>query len=158
MRIFALLTIGTLIAGCTAEKKQTQAAPAPATAQPASAPAPQTAALAQDTVTTPSGLKYIVTAAGKGGSPAKGTRVKAHYTGYLTNGTKFDSSVDRGQPFAFNVGMGMVIAGWDEAFLGMRKGEKRRLIIPPSLGYGESGMGPIPSNATLIFDVELIDF
>jgi peptidylprolyl isomerase len=156
MRIFALLAIGMLIAGCTAEKKQTQAAPAPATAQPAAAP--QTAAPAQDTVTTPSGLKYIVTAAGKGGMPAKGTRVKAHYTGYLTNGTKFDSSVDRGRPFEFNVGMGMVIAGWDEAFLGMRKGEKRRLIIPPSLGYGESGAGPIPPNATLVFDVELIDF
>jgi len=110
--------------------------------------------------TTESGLKYVVTEAGNGGDkPAKGNSVTAHYSGYLLDGSKFDSSVDRNQPFVFPVGMSMVIKGWDEAFGDMTKGEKRTLIIPPELGYGASGYPPvIPPNATLIFDVELIDF
>jgi peptidylprolyl isomerase len=108
--------------------------------------------------TSSSGLRYIVTAEGEGDAPARGTRIKAHYTGRLDGGEKFDSSVDRGEPFEFNVGNGEVIPGWDEAFLNMKKGEKRILIIPPELGYGEDGVGPIPGNATLIFDVELVDF
>lgn len=110
--------------------------------------------------TTESGLKYVVTEAGDGGDkPAKGTSVKAHYTGYLLDGSKFDSSVDRNQAFEFPVGMSMVIKGWDEAFQDMTKGEKRTLIIPPELAYGESGYPPvIPPSATLIFDVELLDF
>lgn len=110
--------------------------------------------------TTDSGLKYIVTQAGDGGEkPAKGTAVTAHYTGYLLDGSKFDSSVDRNQPFVFPVGMSMVIQGWDEAFGDMTKGEKRTLIIPPELGYGENGYPPvIPPSATLVFDVELISF
>jgi peptidylprolyl isomerase len=110
-------------------------------------------------VTTESGLRYVVLEEGSGESPSKGTEVTAHYTGYLMDGTKFDSSVDRGKPFVFPVGMGRVIKGWDEAFLDMKAGEKRTLIIPYELGYGERGYPPvIPPKATLIFDVELISF
>ena len=110
-------------------------------------------------VSTPSGLKYVVVEEGSGGeTPQKGAMVTAHYTGKLLNGPKFDSSYDRGEPIRFPVGEGRVIKGWDEAFLSMTKGEKRILIIPPSLGYGSSGRGPIPPNATMIFDVELVDF
>jgi cyclophilin family peptidyl-prolyl cis-trans isomerase len=109
---------------------------------------------------TDSGLCYIVTNKGEGDEkPEKGMNITAHYTGKLLDGTKFDSSVDRGQPFSFNVGMSQVIQGWDEAFLDMVKGEKRTLIIPPELGYGSRGAGGvIPPDAHLIFDVELIDF
>ena len=110
--------------------------------------------------TTESGLKYVVTEAGTGTEkPSKGQSVTAHYSGYLLDGSKFDSSVDRNQPFVFAVGAGMVIKGWDEAFGDMVKGEKRTLIIPPELGYGANGYPPvIPPSATLIFDVELLDF
>ncbi|MBF0199552.1 MAG: peptidylprolyl isomerase, partial [Planctomycetes bacterium] len=109
---------------------------------------------------TESGLRYVVTEAGKDQEkPTAGQQVTAHYTGYLLDGTKFDSSVDRNQPFDFPVGNQRVIQGWDEAFLDMTKGEKRTLIIPPELGYGSAGAGGvIPPNAFLVFDVELIDF
>ena len=111
-----------------------------------------------DAITTDSGLKYVVTAEGAGETPKVGDTVKVHYTGKLLDGTKFDSSVDRGAPIDFPVGQGRVIKGWDEALLSMKKGEKRVLIIPANLGYGPSGRGPIPANATMVFDVELIDF
>ncbi|MFM8468678.1 MAG: FKBP-type peptidyl-prolyl cis-trans isomerase [Limisphaerales bacterium] len=89
---------------------------------------------------------------------AAGTVASVHYTGWLTNGTKFDSSVDRGEPFSFTVGMNEVIAGWDIAVLRMRVGDKVKLTIPPELGYGEGGYpGAIPPNATLIFEVELLE-
>jgi cyclophilin family peptidyl-prolyl cis-trans isomerase len=98
-------------------------------------------------ITTPSGLKYVVVQEGIGdATPAKGTTVTAHYTGTLLDGKKFDSSYDRKDPIRFPVGSGRVIKGWDEAFLTMKKGEKRILIIPPELGYGASGRGPIPPN------------
>jgi FKBP-type peptidyl-prolyl cis-trans isomerase len=112
-----------------------------------------------DAITTPSGLQYVVVQEGTGdATPAKGVMVKAHYTGKLLDGTKFDSSYDRGQPIEFPVGSGRVIKGWDEAFLSMKKGEKRVLIIPSDLGYGPSGRGQIPPNAIMVFDVELVDF
>ncbi len=112
-----------------------------------------------DAITTPSGLKYVVEKEGSGDiTPQTGQNVTVHYTGKLMDGKKFDSSYDRGKPIDFPVGKGQVIKGWDEALLGMKKGEKRTLIIPSNLGYGPSGRGPIPPNATMIFDVELIDF
>jgi FKBP-type peptidyl-prolyl cis-trans isomerase FkpA len=109
------------------------------------------------TVTTDSGLKYQVLKAGDGDVAKAGRKVKVHYTGWLTDGTKFDSSVDRGEPFQFNLGAGQVIPGWDEGVAGMKVGEKRRLTIPGKLGYGSRGAGKlIPPNATLIFEVELL--
>lgn len=109
-------------------------------------------------VTTPSGLKYNDDQVGGGASPQKGQRVSVHYTGWLTDGTKFDSSRDRGQPFQFTIGHGEVIKGWDEGVASMKVGGKRKLTIPPELGYGARGAGGvIPPNATLVFDVELLD-
>ena len=109
--------------------------------------------------TTESGLKYIIVEAGDGPKPQAGTPIKAHYTGKFLSGRVFDSSVQRGEPFEFEVGMGRVIKGWDEALLDMQKGEKRILVIPSHLGYGERGYPPvIPPQATLVFDVELVDF
>jgi FKBP-type peptidyl-prolyl cis-trans isomerase len=111
-----------------------------------------------DIVTMENGLMYVVTEPGDGSRPARGDTISAHYTGYLLDGKKFDSSVDRGQPFEVPIGVGRVIRGWDEAFLTMEVGEKRRLVIPPALGYGARGAGGvIPPNAHLIFDVELLD-
>lgn len=124
----------------------------------AAAPASPAKSKASDTVTTPSGLKYIVIKKGSGVKPKAGQNIKVHYTGKLLDGTVFDSSIPRGEPFAFAVGTGQVIKGWDEGLLMMSKGEKRVLIIPPPLGYGAGGAGPIPPNSTLIFEVELIDF
>src|SRR5271165_3986119 len=95
---------------------------------------------------------------GTGASPKAGKTVKVHYTGWLTNGKKFDSSVDRGTPFSFKLGAGQVIKGWDEGVAGMKVGGKRQLRIPPDLGYGAQGAGGvIPPNSILIFDVELLD-
>jgi len=113
---------------------------------------------AAKTVTTASGLKYVDVKVGSGASPVKGKQVKVHYTGTLENGKKFDSSVDRNEPFTFVIGVGQVIAGWDEGVMGMKVGGKRKLIIPSKLGYGAAGAGgDIPPNATLLFDVELLD-
>ncbi len=110
-------------------------------------------------ISLPSGLMYVVLAEGVGDkTPKPGTTVSVHYSGRLLNGTKFDSSVDRGKPLQFPVGVGRVIKGWDEAMLSMKKGEKRILIIPPQLGYGEMRIGPIPPNSILVFEVELLDF
>ena len=107
-------------------------------------------------VTTESGLQYEDILVGTGVSPTPGQNVSVHYTGTLENGTKFDSSLDRGQPFQFRIGTGRVIKGWDEGVMTMKVGGKRKLIIPPSLGYGARNMGPIPANSTLIFEVELL--
>ena len=108
-------------------------------------------------VTTPSGLKYEDIKVGTGDVAETGKTVSVHYTGTLTNGTKFDSSKDRGQPFDFPLGGGRVIKGWDEGVKGMKVGGVRKLTIPPELGYGSRGAGGvIPPNATLVFEVELL--
>jgi FKBP-type peptidyl-prolyl cis-trans isomerase len=104
-----------------------------------------------------SDLKFEDIVVGDGPSPEKGQTVSVHYTGWLTNGTKFDSSVDRGAPFKFTLGVGQVIKGWDQGVATMKVGGKRKLTIPPELGYGSRGAGAvIPANATLVFDVELL--
>jgi FKBP-type peptidyl-prolyl cis-trans isomerase FkpA len=108
-------------------------------------------------ITTPSGLKYEDLKEGDGTAAKSGDMVSVHYTGWLTDGTKFDSSVDAGRPFSFKLGAGKVIKGWDEGVAGMKVGGKRKLTIPPQLGYGARGFpGAIPPNAELIFDVELL--
>jgi peptidylprolyl isomerase len=110
-----------------------------------------------NTVTTPSGLQYTDEVVGSGASPRAGQTVTVHYTGWLTDGKKFDSSVDRGQPFQFQIGQGQVIKGWDEGVMSMKVGGKRKLVIPPDLAYGRNGHpGAIPPNATLVFDVQLL--
>jgi FKBP-type peptidyl-prolyl cis-trans isomerase len=110
------------------------------------------------TITTDSGLKYQDLKVGDGKEAKKGDTVDVHYTGWLTNGKKFDSSHDRGKPFTFRLGAGMVIKGWDEGVAGMKTGGKRKLMIPAKLAYGDRavGGGLIPANSDLVFEVELI--
>ena len=114
--------------------------------------------LTSDAKATESGLKYIIIKEGKGPKPKMGQTVSVHYAGYLTNDQKFDSSYDRNQPIEFPIGTGRVIKGWDEGIMLLNVGAKAKLIIPPDLGYGARGAGGvIPPNATLIFDVELLE-
>jgi peptidylprolyl isomerase len=128
----------------------------------AAQPTPASAQAVGTTMTTPSGLKITDTQVGTGATPKTGQICVMHYTGWLyengAKGKKFDSSVDRGQPFEFPIGRQRVIPGWDEGVATMKVGGKRTLVIPPELGYGARGAGGvIPPNATLIFDVELLD-
>ncbi len=102
------------------------------------------------------GLKVEDIKIGTGQEAATGMTVEVHYTGWLTNGDKFDSSLDRGRPFSFGLGLRQVIKGWDQGVVGMKEGGKRRLTIPPELGYGSREIGPIPANSTLIFEIELL--
>ncbi|MBM4194578.1 MAG: FKBP-type peptidyl-prolyl cis-trans isomerase [Gemmatimonadetes bacterium] len=104
---------------------------------------------------TPSGLYYQDVPAGSGTTAVSGNRVTVHYTGFLTSGSTFDSSVGK-TPFSFTIGRGEVIAGWDEGIQGMKVGGTRKLVIPPTLGYGAAGAGAIPSNAILVFNVQLL--
>ena len=117
-------------------------------------------AVAADFQKTGSGLQYLDLKEGTGATPEPGQTVQVHYNGWLDdfgdNGRKFDSSLDRGRPLSFAVGTGKVIKGWDEALLSMKVGGKRRVIIPPELGYGSKGIGPIPGGATLYFEMNLM--
>jgi FKBP-type peptidyl-prolyl cis-trans isomerase FkpA len=129
-------------------------------AQPAAAPAAKSGDTTSKTVevTMPDGLKYTDDQVGNGTEAQSGKTVVVHYTGWLLDGTKFDSSRDRNQPFSFPLGRGQVIKGWDEGVAGMKVGGKRTLVIPPDLGYGARGAGgAIPPNATLKFEVELLE-
>jgi peptidylprolyl isomerase len=110
----------------------------------------------KDAITTKSGLKYVDVKVGAGKVAEAGDTVVVHYTGTLKNGTIFDSSVNRGKPFDFQLGAGEVIKGWDEGIAGMKEGGKRKLIIPANLAYGPQAKGSIPPNSTLIFDVQLL--
>jgi len=120
--------------------------------------APDLEVAVDELMETSSGLRYQDLVVGEGAEAISGKEVVVHYTGWLTDGSKFDSSVDYGRPFSFQLGAGSVISGWDEGVAGMRMGGKRKLVIPPALGYGRSGSPPvIPPNATLVFDVELLE-
>ncbi len=149
LAIVLLTSIG--LAGCSPAPKA--AAPEPA------ATAPEPAQTAPTTKPTPeaTALKIEDIKVGTGAEAKSGDTVTVNYTGYLTDGTKFDSSLDSGQPFKFTIGAGRVIPGWEQGFAGMKVGGKRKLTIPPELGYGSQGAGGvIPPNATLVFDVELL--
>ncbi len=157
--MLGLAAIAVVAAACgddDGDKKET--AKAPATGNSGTVKASATNEGTGQVVTTPSGLKYEDITVGTGAQPQRGQTVTVHYTGTLTNGTKFDSSRDANKPFSFLFGTGQVIKGWDEGVVTMKIGGQRRLTIPASLGYGASGAGGvIPPNATLIFDVELLE-
>jgi len=120
-------------------------------------PKPKPAVLATGAVKTPSGLIYLITQKGTGRLPKVGETVVVHYTGTLTNGVKFDSSRDSGRPYAFPLGKGQVIKGWDEGIGKLHVGDQAIFVVPSSLGYGPRGRGPIPANATMVFIVELVE-
>lgn len=166
IRLFVLAAVAFASVSCGGDNQSTSNSeemtdiPAEQTEAVADTTQPESnAVLSGDTLSTSSGLQYIILKNGNGDFPKPGQTVSVHYTGTLTNGSKFDSSVDRGQPISFTLGKGEVIRGWDEGIGMLDKGAKARLIIPHELGYGERGMPPvIPPSSTLIFDVELVDF
>lgn len=150
-KLLITAAVATVLAGCNQSNSGNN--------QPGGSQAADNTAISTDAkVTTKTGLKYTVLKEAPANAPVAkpGDTVKVHYTGWLPNGSKFDSSVDRNQPFDFKLGAGQVIPGWDEGVAGMKVGEKRKLVIPPELGYGSRDMGPIPPNSTLVFEVELL--
>ena len=144
------------LAGCAATSSQTSTDSGTTTQQPTQEEAPATSGTPTEDVTE---LKVEDLVVGTGAEAKTGDLVTVHYTGWLTDGTTFDSSVDRGQPFSFTIGEGRVIPGWEQGVAGMKVGGKRRLTIPPDLAYGDAGAGngAIPPGATLVFDVELLN-
>jgi peptidylprolyl isomerase len=144
--VLLLLIVAIAIPACSQKEAKTVTERSAETQSPAGA------------VKTPSGLSYTDLVKGSGAAPVSGKSVTVHYTGWLEDGKKFDSSLDHGQPFVFRIGAGEVIPGWDEGVMSMRVGGKRKLFIPAQLGYGAAGApGAIPPNANLIFEVELLD-
>lgn len=146
--LFVAILAITLTSACT---KKT--AEQPATTQTTTAPADATA----QTATTEPKVESVDSVVGKGTEAVSGKSVTVHYTGTLKDGTKFDSSVDRKEPFTFSLGAGQVIKGWEQGIVGMKVGGKRKLTIPAELAYGANAVGAIPANSTLIFDVELLE-
>jgi FKBP-type peptidyl-prolyl cis-trans isomerase len=148
IRAPAVAVVGLMAVSVSAEAQQTATTPS-------GGPPPLPAMLQWQT--TPSGLQFAEMVVGTGAAPHDGQTAVLHFTGWLADGTQFDSSLDRHTPFGFQLGAGRVIKGWDEGVRGMRVGGKRRLIVPPALGYGPQGIpGRIPTNATLTFDLELL--
>lgn len=138
--------------GCKAnETGTTESGEAPAATTPSTVPG-----VKAGTVTLPSGLQYEDLVPGDGPVAEMGSQASVHYTGWLTDGTKFDSSLDRGEPLTFQIGTGEIIQGWNEGVRGMKVGGKRKLTIPSHLGYGSRGRPPIPPNATIVFEIELV--
>ena len=160
----AVLGVGVALTLVMSACESTEKSSAPAASESGGTTAPAPVAQPKQekpksmAVTTASGLKYEILKDGTGAEAKPGQTVSVHYTGWLENGTKFDSSKDRGRPFSFQLGAGQVIRGWDEGVAGMKIGETRKLTIPSSIGYGARGAGGvIPPNATLIFEVDLLE-
>jgi peptidylprolyl isomerase len=165
VRYFVATAAVLALAACAATPAgDTTASTSTPSTQTAPAASAATSGAAADTFVMPSratrtlsGLRYVIDRPGTGPAAVQGQMVRVHYTGWMTNGTKFDSSRDRGTPYEFPLGAGRVIKGWDEGVAGMKVGERRTLIVPPELAYGANGYGGlIPPNATLVFQVELV--